>query len=117
MDIEFAAQYLQLVHAAGGGPLRANTGEALIALAEAGLAPGAPLADLASAWSLQQNLAQLLKIALEDGGDPADEPKPLRALLARTGGARDFRSLKAKLTTARRAVVEASRTLIGPMDS
>jgi glutamate-ammonia-ligase adenylyltransferase len=72
------------------------------------------MADLVSAWRLQQNLAQLLKIALEDGGDPADEPKPLRALLAKAGGARDFRSLKAKLSSARNAVVEASRDLIGP---
>ena len=114
VDIEFCAQHLQLVHAADGGPLRANTGEALIALAEAGSAPGAPLADLIAAWSLQQNLSQLLKIAFEGEGDPGDEPKPLRALLARAGGARDFRSLKARLTAARAAVIEASRSLIGP---
>jgi glutamate-ammonia-ligase adenylyltransferase len=117
VDIEFCAQHLQLIHAAAGGPMRANTGEALIALAEAGVAPETPMADLASAWRLQQNLAQLLKIALEDGGDPADEPKPLRALLARAGGARDFQSLKAKLMSARNAVVEASRNLIGPTGS
>jgi glutamate-ammonia-ligase adenylyltransferase len=114
VDIEFCAQHLQLVHAAAGRPLKANTGEALIALAAASVAPETPMADLVSAWRLQQNLAQLLKIALEDGGDPADEPKPLRALLAKAGGARDFRSLKAKLSSARNAVVEASRDLIGP---
>lgn len=117
VDVEFCAQHLQLVHAAAGGPLRANTGEALTALAASGVAPETPMADLASAWRLQQDLAQLLKIALEDGGDPADEPKPLRALLARAGGARDFRSLKAKLTSARNTVVEASRNLIGPTGS
>ena len=117
VDVEFCAQHLQLVHAAGGGPLRANTGEALTALAATGGAPEMPMADLASAWRLQQNLAQLLKIALEDGGDPAEEPKPLRALLARAGGARDFRSLKAKLRSARTAVIEASRKLIGPTRS
>jgi glutamate-ammonia-ligase adenylyltransferase len=86
----------------------------LIALAESGAAPQTPMADLAAAWTLQQNLSQLLKIALEDGGDPAGEPKPLRALLARAGGARDFRSLKAKLTSARETVVQVSRNLIGP---
>lgn len=115
VDIEFCAQHLQIIHAAAGGPLRANTGEALDALAAAGLAPAAALADLTAAWRLQQNLAQLLKIALEDGGDPAGEPKPLRALLARAGDARDFRSLTAKLTAARLAVANAERTLIEPV--
>ena len=33
VDIEFCAQHLQIVGAAGGGPLRQNTGEALDALA------------------------------------------------------------------------------------
>src|SRR6185436_9144161 len=37
VDIEFAAQFLQLAHAADGGPLRQNTGEALAALRAAGL--------------------------------------------------------------------------------
>jgi glutamate-ammonia-ligase adenylyltransferase len=114
VDIEFCAQHLQLVHAAAGGPLRVNTGEALTALAEAGVAPAAALGQLGDAWSLQQNLSQLLKIALEDQGDPGDEPRPLRALLARAGGARDFRSLKAKLAAGRAAVTEASRSLVGP---
>jgi glutamate-ammonia-ligase adenylyltransferase len=114
VDIEFCAQHLQLVHAGAGGPLKANTGEALTALAEAGVAPAAPVAQLRAAWTLQQNLSQLLKIALEDQGDPGDEPKPLRALLARAGGARDFRSLKARLAAARAAVIVASRSLIGP---
>ena len=41
VDIEFAAQFLQLVHAPGGGPLRQNTAEALEALDLARLAPPA----------------------------------------------------------------------------
>jgi glutamate-ammonia-ligase adenylyltransferase len=114
VDIEFCAQHLQLVHAAGGGPLKANTGEALIALAEAGAGPTRLLDDLLSAWNLQQNLAQLLKIALEGDSGPDAEPKPLRSLLARAGGARDLRSLKTKLSAARAAVIGASCELIGP---
>jgi glutamate-ammonia-ligase adenylyltransferase len=115
VDIEFCAQHLQLIHANAGGPLRANTGAALDALTDAGLASPAALADLTAAWRLQQNLSQLLKIALEDGGDPAGEPKPLRALLARAGDTRDFRSLKAKLASTRLAVARAERSLIGPV--
>ena len=114
VDIEFAAQHLQLIHSADGGPLKPNTDEALAALAEARLAAPQPLAALHEAWVLQQDLAQLLKIALEDGADPADEPKALRALLARAAGTRDFRSLKSRLAAARRAAAAASRTVIGP---
>ena len=111
VDIEFAAQYLQLIHAAAGGPLRANTGEALAALAEADLAPTAALAQLSEAWRLQQDLSQLLKIALESD-DPGDEPAPLKTLLARAGGVRDFSGLTGKLRKVRAAAVRASRALI-----
>ncbi|HUZ13396.1 MAG TPA: bifunctional [glutamine synthetase] adenylyltransferase/[glutamine synthetase]-adenylyl-L-tyrosine phosphorylase [Caulobacteraceae bacterium] len=106
VDVEFAAQHLQLVHASGGGPLRQNTAEALAALSAAGLAPAGPLDALAAAWRLQQDLGQLLKVALPDGADPDREPRPLRALLARAGGARDYRSLKALVGRRR---VEAHR--------
>ncbi len=112
VDIEFAAQYLQLVHAADGGPLAANTGEALALAARAGLADARLLADLVEPWTLQQALSQLLKIALEDNHDPEVEPKALRALLAKAGGARDFRSLKSRLTADRRRARAASRAVI-----
>ncbi|MBO9709126.1 MAG: bifunctional [glutamine synthetase] adenylyltransferase/[glutamine synthetase]-adenylyl-L-tyrosine phosphorylase [Caulobacter sp.] len=104
VDIEFAAQFLQLAHAASGGPLAQNTGEALGALREAGLGDHAALTALEAAWRLEQDLSQLLKVALEDGHDPDSEPKAFRALLARAGGVREFRSLKTKLA---RAKVEA----------
>jgi glutamate-ammonia-ligase adenylyltransferase len=110
VDIEFAAQFLQLVHAADRGPLAQNTGEALAALGRAGLGDPAALAALEGAWRLEQDLSQLLKVALEDGHDPDTEPKAFRALLARAGGVREFRSLKTKLAKAKaeaRAAFEA----------
>ncbi|WP_371134667.1 bifunctional [glutamine synthetase] adenylyltransferase/[glutamine synthetase]-adenylyl-L-tyrosine phosphorylase [Phenylobacterium sp.] len=112
VDVEFAAQYLQLVHAADGGPLKPNTAEALAALRELGLAPAAPLAVLERAWKLQQDLTQLLKVALGDDPDPDAEPKAFRALLARAGGVRDFRGLKAALTKARKAARQAYDALV-----
>jgi glutamate-ammonia-ligase adenylyltransferase len=111
VDIEFAAQFLQLIHAAAGGPLRQNTAQALVALGEADLAPASLLSDLADAWRLQQNLSQLLKVALEEDASPDAEPKPLRALLAKAGGARDLRGLRAQLTVRRRAAHQAFRRL------
>ncbi len=101
VDIEFAAQFLQLAHAAKGGPLRQNTGEALAALREAGLADAGALTRLETAWRLEQDLSQLIKVALEDGGDPEAEPKAFKALLARAGHVSQFKSLKPKLAKAK----------------
>jgi glutamate-ammonia-ligase adenylyltransferase len=110
VDIEFAAQFLQLAHAAAGGPLRQNTGEALAALREAGLADDGALSRLEAAWRLEQDLSQLIKVALEDGGDPEAEPKAFKALLAKAGHVAQFKSLKPKLAKAKaeaRAAYEA----------
>ncbi|HEY2752780.1 bifunctional [glutamine synthetase] adenylyltransferase/[glutamine synthetase]-adenylyl-L-tyrosine phosphorylase [Phenylobacterium sp.] len=112
VDIEFAAQFLQLAHAAAGGPIAANTAEALAGFREAGLAPAQPLADLERAWRLQQNLTQLLKVALEDGENPEAEPPAFRALLARAGDARDFRQLRAALKAARTAAHTAYEAIV-----
>jgi glutamate-ammonia-ligase adenylyltransferase len=101
VDVEFAAQHLQIVHAAAGGPLAQNTGDALAALSAAGLGAAAALTDLAEAWTLQQDLSQLLKLALEDSADPDAEPKGLQALLARAGGARTLKALRKRLTESR----------------
>ena len=86
--------------------------EALAAMKAAGLAPPAPLEALERAWKLQQDLTQLLKVALEDDMDPTVEPPAFRALLARAGGARDFRTLSARLTASRAAARKAYETLV-----
>jgi glutamate-ammonia-ligase adenylyltransferase len=102
VDIEFAAQFLQLAKAGEGGPLSPSTARALAAFREAGVA-GKAISALEEAWTLQQALTQMLKVALEDNPDPANEPKPFRALLARAGGARDFRNLQTRLAKAKAA--------------
>ena len=118
VDIEFAAQYLQLAHAApdakgDGGPLDPNTAAALAAFREAGLAPDAALGDLEAAWRLQQDLTQLLKVALDDGADPDAEPAAFKSLLARAGGVRDYRQLAAALKRARAAARAAYEAIVG----
>jgi glutamate-ammonia-ligase adenylyltransferase len=100
VDIEFAAQHLQLANAPEGGPLRANTAEALTELRNRGLGDDASLADLQEAWTLQQNLTQLLKVALDDDADPEAEPAAFQTLLARAGGEADFKALKKRLAKA-----------------
>ncbi|MDB5477336.1 MAG: glutamate-ammonia-ligase adenylyltransferase [Phenylobacterium sp.] len=114
VDIEFAAQFLQLAHAAEGGPLDPNTAHALSAIEARRLAPAEPLAALQDAWRLQQDLTQLLKVALEDGADPAGEPPAFRKLLARAGGARDFKALRGKLAKAQGAARRAYDALVRP---
>ena len=101
VDIEFVAQHLQIVHAAEGGPLEAHTATALQALEARGLAPSRETAALIDAWTVQQNLSQLLKLALDDKADPEAEPAGFRQLLARAGASRDFAGLKRKLDRAR----------------
>ncbi|WP_309644695.1 bifunctional [glutamine synthetase] adenylyltransferase/[glutamine synthetase]-adenylyl-L-tyrosine phosphorylase [Phenylobacterium sp.] len=110
VDIEFAAQFLQLAHAAQGGPLNQNTAAALASASA--LAPAQALADLQKAWKLQQDLTQLLKVALGDSADPGEEPKAFRALLARAGGVRDFRALRTRLEAARKAARRAYETIV-----
>jgi glutamate-ammonia-ligase adenylyltransferase len=112
VDIEFVAQYLQIAGAAAGGPLRTHTGEALSALAGAGLADARAVAALESAWRLQQDLSQLLKVALSENADPTREPKAFRAALARAGGVRGFASLAGRLRAARKAALAAYERLI-----
>jgi glutamate-ammonia-ligase adenylyltransferase len=112
VDIEFAAQFLQLAHAGEGGPLHSNTAEALAAFAASGLALARPIGELQAAWRLQQNLTQLLKVALEDG-DPSSEPAAFKRLLARAGAARGFPALLRKLETARGAARAAYEAVVG----
>jgi glutamate-ammonia-ligase adenylyltransferase len=112
VDVEFAAQHLQLIHAAGGGPLRPHTAEALRAMAEAGLADPAAIVALTAAWRLQQDLSQVLKLAFEDEVDPADEPKGFQARLARAGAVRRFRDLEARLTAVRATALAALNVLV-----
>jgi glutamate-ammonia-ligase adenylyltransferase len=78
----------------------------------AGLAPAALIDELAAAWRLQQDLSQLVKVALPDGADPEREPKALRSLMAKAAGVRDFRSLHAALTARRRSAHSAFLALL-----
>jgi glutamate-ammonia-ligase adenylyltransferase len=107
VDIEFAAQFLQLAHGPAGGPLRSNTAEALAAYADIAGSLAAPLAALASAWRLQLDLTQLLRVAIARDADPEAEPRALKALMAKAAGVRDFRGLRAQIVARRRAAHDA----------
>ena len=113
VDIEFAAQYLQLVGAAAGGPLEVNTSAALASLRQAGAAPERDLDALIKAWRLQQSLSQLLKLALDDGADPMAEPARFRTVLAKAAGVRGFGQLQTVLSREQAAAHGAYARLVG----
>ncbi len=52
---------------------------------------------LADAWRTHQQLGQLMACAFDGGGDPDQEPSGFQMRLARTVGAPDFDTLKARL--------------------
>ncbi len=112
IDIEFAAQALQIVHAAADGPLHTSTGAALLAMADAGLADAEALARLQDALRVQSSLNQLLKLALPEGTDPDGEPEGFKALLASATGFDHFEKLKAKLATSQQEAHRAYEAVL-----
>lgn len=113
VDIEFAAQHLQLVHAAEGGPLSVDTGEALSRLRETGCADADRLAALEAAWTLQQNLTQVLALSLPKGADPSAEPPRFQTILAGAGGEADLAALSRRLVDVRAAARAALERILG----
>jgi [glutamine synthetase] adenylyltransferase / [glutamine synthetase]-adenylyl-L-tyrosine phosphorylase len=107
VDLEFIAQYLQLIHAhAQPHILSTNTIDALVNLDRAGLLPRAAADALLPAARLFGNLTQVLRLCL-DGQFIADKAADgLKALLVRAGESPDFARLETDLT-ARQAVVAA----------
>ena len=113
VDVEFAAQHLQLVHAAGGGPLRPNTGDALVALEAAGLLDPSLSSALQDGWRLARRLAQVLRLALDGDADPSAEPTGLRRLLARAAGVEGFDAVRPRLQAARERAWAAFARVVG----
>jgi glutamate-ammonia-ligase adenylyltransferase len=98
VDLEFIAQYLQLVHAhAHPDVLDQNTVQALRKLAAAGLLDSGHADILIPAARRLNDLTQILRLCLDGGFQPDAAPDGLKALLARAGGAPDFARLEADL--------------------
>jgi [glutamine synthetase] adenylyltransferase / [glutamine synthetase]-adenylyl-L-tyrosine phosphorylase len=113
VDVEFAAQFLQLAGAAADGPLRVNTGEALRALVEAGATDAGTGEALLAGWSLASALSQVLKVALPEGADPEQEPARLQTMLAAAGDSNDLAELKGLLAARRGEARAALERVLG----
>ncbi|MFT4089496.1 MAG: bifunctional [glutamine synthetase] adenylyltransferase/[glutamine synthetase]-adenylyl-L-tyrosine phosphorylase [Asticcacaulis sp.] len=114
VDCEFAAQYLQLIHAANGGPLRVSTLSALSAMQRAGLAPAEHIEALSSAWKVQQALAQIMRISLEADHDPRSESEAFQRKLARAVHTRRLDTLENKLKEIRNRARDAFEAIVTP---
>ena len=87
VDIEFAAQYLQLREAAADPRvLLQNTQAALAVLAETGALPRAARDTLASSLALWRELQSLIKLTLDEPVDAAAAAPALAALVVESAG-------------------------------
>ncbi len=98
IDVEFIAQFLQIVHAADApGILDQNTSNALSKLMAAGFLSAQDGDALLKASALYQDISQIVRLCTEGGFDPKDAPRDLIALLLHATGEPDLGQLEARL--------------------
>ncbi|WP_315833842.1 bifunctional [glutamine synthetase] adenylyltransferase/[glutamine synthetase]-adenylyl-L-tyrosine phosphorylase [Bradyrhizobium prioriisuperbiae] len=98
VDIEFIAQYLQLVHAATKPEiLSVSTLQVLENAARLGLLSSAAADILRSAVRLYQDLTQILRLCVSAKFQPATAGEDLLRILARAGDAPNFSVLEARV--------------------
>jgi glutamate-ammonia-ligase adenylyltransferase len=98
IDIDFIAQYLQLVHAAEHPAiLNVDTLAVVDNAAKLGLLPPESAEILRSAGRLYHDLTQILRLCVIDTFKPETAGNDLLRVMARAGDAPDFSSLEARL--------------------
>jgi len=98
VDIDFIAQYLQLVHAAGKPDiLDVSTLHVLDNAARLGVLPQASAEILRSATRLYHDLTQILRLCVSERFKPETSGEDLLRVMARAGDAPDFSSLEARV--------------------
>ncbi len=115
VDIEFAAQALQLISAARTPEIiDANTGEALRKLAASGVLASETAARLSDAWRLLSALQQTLRICTKSEFNTADAPQPLVSRLAAIAGASGGEELEAVLRATQAGVRADFLQIVAP---
>ncbi len=114
VDIEFVAQYLELVHGKSHpGILSPETETVLANAAKAGLLPAREAEILLPALRLYQALTQLLRLCVDGPFVPEQAPGGLLELLARAGELPDFATLDRHLRDTQAAVRGSFERIIG----
>jgi [glutamine synthetase] adenylyltransferase / [glutamine synthetase]-adenylyl-L-tyrosine phosphorylase len=114
IDIEFIAQYLQLIHAATAPEiLDTTTARALEKAARAGVLKPEDAAVLRPAVLLFHELTQILRLCLPGAFDPNVASAGVLALLARAADLPDFAALQAHVVETQRQVRECFVRILG----
>ncbi len=114
IDIEFIAQYLQLIHADDHpGILDQNTVAALEKLRAKGLISATHAEILLPAARLYHALTQIMRLCQEGRFDPEKAPTGLKTMLSRAAGVPEFSRLAPLLEEVQAQVAESFDKLIG----
>jgi [glutamine synthetase] adenylyltransferase / [glutamine synthetase]-adenylyl-L-tyrosine phosphorylase len=114
VDIDFIAQYLQLVHAAAKPDiLDVNTLHVLDHAARLGVLPQSPAEILRSAARLYHDLTQILRLCVTEKFMPETAGDDLLRVMARAGDAPDFSSLEARLRETQTEVRRVFGDIVG----
>jgi glutamate-ammonia-ligase adenylyltransferase len=114
VDIEFIAQYLQLVHAAARPDiLDTSTTRVLDKASQAGLLAAADADVLRPAARLYHNLTQVLRLCLAAPFDPKTAGGELLGLLARAADLPDFATLEPHLAETQAKVRASFGRIVG----
>jgi [glutamine synthetase] adenylyltransferase / [glutamine synthetase]-adenylyl-L-tyrosine phosphorylase len=114
VDIEFIAQYLQLVHAAEHPEiLDTSTARVLDKAWRLGLLPTAEAEVLRPAVRLYQNLTQILRLCLPGVFEPKTAGAGLLRLLVRAGDVPDFAALDAHVVETETKVRQSFTRIFG----
>jgi [glutamine synthetase] adenylyltransferase / [glutamine synthetase]-adenylyl-L-tyrosine phosphorylase len=114
VDIEFIAQYLQLIHAAAMPDiLDPSTARVLDQAASLGVLAPQDAAILRPAGRLFHDLTQILRLCLPGKFDPASASAGVLSLLARAADLPDFPALHAHVVETQRQVRECFVRILG----
>jgi glutamate-ammonia-ligase adenylyltransferase len=114
VDIDFIAQYLQLVHAATKPDiLDVSTLQVLDNAARLGVLPQASVEILRSAGRLYHDLTQILRLCVTGKFKPDVAGDDLLRVMARAGDAPDFSSLEARVRETQTEVRRVFTALVG----
>jgi len=113
VDIDFIAQYLQLVYAAEKPDiLDVSTLHVLDHAARLGVLAPSSAEVLRSAARLYQDLTQILRLCVSEKFNPGTAGEGLLRIMARAGDAPDFSSLQARVEDTQAEVRRVFRSLI-----
>ena len=113
-DIDFIAQYLQLVHAAKKPDiLNVSTLAVLDNAAKLGVLPQSEAEILRSAARLYHDLTQVIRLCVTGKFNPETAGEDLRRVMARAGDAPDFSALEARVRETQGEVRRVFGALVG----